>query len=126
MSGSKSLAFAAFTLAAGSTIGCSLPPKPLIVRCTTESNQIDVVDLDPKNGRATLLSVSPPLTGQVHVTPTEFEVVFQPGPGQTSRLLLKINRYTFRAAREAGAAAPDAGAAGPQTGVCERFRDKPL
>src|SRR5512145_2663518 len=104
MSGRKSLAFAALTLAAGGTIGCSMPPKPLIVRCTTESNLIDVVDLDPKNGRATLLSVSPPLTGQVHLTPTEYEVVFQPGPGQTSRLLLKINRYTFRAAREAGAA----------------------
>ena len=127
MRGRKSIVFAAFTLAAGCGIACSLPPKPLVIRCTTGSNQVDIVDLDPKRGQATLLSVSPPLSGRVHVSPTEYEVVFEPGPDRTSRLFLKINRYTFRAARDAGGPATDAAAAGSQTAaVCERYKDKPL
>ena len=123
----KSIAFAAFSVAAGCTIGCSMPPKPLIVSCATDGNQIDIVSLDPSQGQATLLSVSPPLSGQVHVSPTQYEIVFQPGPDRTARLLLRINRYTFRATRETGEPATAAGAAGSQTaGTCERYKAKPL
>jgi hypothetical protein len=123
----KTIAFAAFSVAAGCTIGCSMPAKPLIVSCTTDGNQIDIVSLDPSHGQATLLSVSPPLSGQVHVSPTQYEVVFQPGPEGTSRLLLKINRYSFRATRETGEPATAAGTHGSQTaGACERYKAKPL
>jgi hypothetical protein len=123
----KTIAFAAFSVAAGCTIGCSMPAKPLIVSCTTDGNQIDIVSLDPSHRQATLLSVSPPLSGQVHVSPTQYEVVFQPGPEGTSRLLLKINRYSFRATRETGEPATAAGTHGSQTaGACERYKAKPL
>jgi hypothetical protein len=123
----KTIAFAAFSVAAGCTIGCSMPAKPLIVSCTTDGNQIDIVSLDPSHGQATLLSVSPPLSGQVHVSPTQYEVVFQPGPEGTSRLLLKINRYSFRATRETREPATAAGTHGSQTaGACERYKAKPL
>jgi hypothetical protein len=123
----KTIAFAAFSVAAGCTIGCSMPAKPLLVSCTTDGNQIDIVSLDPSHGQATLLSVSPPLSGQVHVSPTQYEVVFQPGPEGTSRLLLKINRYSFRATRETGEPATAAGTHGSQTaGACERYKAKPL
>ena len=123
----KTIAFAAFSVAAGCTIGCSMPAKPLIVSCTTDGNQIDIVSLDPSHGHATLLSVSPPLSGQVHLSPTQYEVVFQAGPEGTSRLLLKINRYSFRATRETGEPATAAGTGGSQTaGACERYKAKPL
>jgi hypothetical protein len=122
----RSVACVAFAAAVG-TVGCSLPPKPLIVSCKTAGDQMDVVDLDPAGGHATLLSVSPALSGTVHASPTEFDVVFQPGPDKTPRLRLRINRYTFRATRETGEQATDAAAAGSQTvALCERFKAKPL
>jgi|SRR5688572_23393641 len=98
------------------------------VMCTTERDQIDVVRSDMHRGQATLLSVSPPLAGTARASPTEYEVLFQPGPEGASRLLLKINRYTFRATRERGPHAPE-GAAVPDsrsTGTCERYKAKPL
>ena len=123
----KSIAFAAFSVAAGCTIGCSMPAKPLIVSCTTDGNQIDIVSLDPSHGQATLLSVSPPLSGQVHVSPTQYEVVFQPGPEGTSRLLLKINRYTFRATRENWRTCDSRGRSRfADRRRCERYKAKPL
>ena len=123
----RGVAFVVFAAAVGGTVGCSLPPKPLIVSGKTDSNQLDVVDLDPAANRATLLSVSPALAGTVQASPTEFDVLFQPGPDKTPRLRLRINRYTFRAMREAGEPAADAGAAGsPTVATCERFKAKPL
>ena len=123
----KIIAFAAFSVAACCTIGCSMPAKPLIVSCATDGNQIDVVSLDPSQGQATLLSVSPPLSGQVHVSPTQYEIVFQPGPEGTSRLMLTINRYTFRATRGTGEPATAADTGGSRrAGTCERYKAKPL
>ena len=111
----------------GCLAGCTIA-KPLTVTCTCETGEIDVIGLDSKRGRATLLSVSPALTGSVKTSPTEYEVLFQPGPAGTPRLRLTINRYTFRATREPGAHAADSGAAGPSvsTGTCERYKAKPL
>jgi hypothetical protein len=74
-----------------------MPPKPVVVACTMEQEHMDVMRLDLRRGQATLLSVSPALTGTAHATPTEYEVLFQPGPDGASRLLIKINRDTFRA-----------------------------
>jgi hypothetical protein len=107
--------------------GCTVAP-PVTVTCTSEKDQIDIVGLHVSQGKATLLSVSPPLAGTVQASPTEYDVLFQPGPAGTPRLHLKINRYTFRMTREPGAHAADAGAAGPSvsTGTCERYRVKPL
>ena len=104
--------------------GCSMAPKPVVAKCTMDGDQIDVVSLDPARGQATLLSVSPPLAGTAHASPTEYEALFQPGPDGASRWLIKINRYTFRATREVGA---DGGVVVPQsTGTCERYKGKPL
>ena len=113
--------------AAGVSGGCQVQ-QPLMVSCTTDSNHIDVIGLDLRQGRATLLSVSPPLTGTAHASPTEYEVLFQPGPDGASRLLLKINRYTLRVTREPRprSAEPASVTAEPSTGTCDRYRGKPL
>jgi len=107
--------------------GCS-GPKPLVVACTMDKDHVDMVALDARTGHATLLSVSPALTGTVHATPTEYEAVFQPGPEGVARLVIKINRYTLRATREAGARSSETGAtmSGSMTGTCVRSKAKPL
>jgi len=114
-------------VAASSAAGCEAQ-KPLLVSCTTDANHIDVVGLDLRQQRATLLSVSPPLNGTAHASPTEYEVLFQPGPDGASRLLFKINRYTLRMTRELAPRATEGAtpASPPSTGVCERYRSKPL
>ena len=119
---------ASFVVAASSVCGCDTAPKPLVVTCTMEKDQIDVVRLDLARGQATLLSVSPALAGTAHASPTEYEVLFQPGPDGASQLLIKINRYSFRATRELGPQAGEpAATAGPRsTGTCERHKAKPL
>jgi hypothetical protein len=93
-----------------------------------EGDRIDVVRLELARGQATLLSVSPALAGTAHASPTEYEVLFQPGPDGASQLLIKINRYSFRATRELGPQAGEATATpGPRsTGRCERYRGSPL
>ena len=119
---------ASLVVAATSVAGCGMAPKPLVVACTMEKGQIDVVRLDLARGQATLLSVSPALAGTAHASPTEYEVVFQPGPDGASRLLIKINRYSFRATRELGPQVGEAAAIAAQrsTGTCERHRGRPL
>jgi hypothetical protein len=123
----KGFVLASLAVSASLT-GCNPAPKPLTVACTTEKDQIDVVRLDLRQGQATLLSVSPALTGKAAASPTEYEATFQPGPDGASRLVIKINRYTLRGTRElgtpAGAAAPAEGSR--STGICERFTAKPL
>ncbi len=123
-----SLVLASFVVAATCVAGCNAAPKPLVVACTMDKDQIDVVRLDLARGQATLLSVSPALAGTAHASPTEYEVLFQPGPDGASQLLIKINRYSFRATRELGPqAAEAAAAAGPRsTGRCERYKGRPL
>jgi hypothetical protein len=123
----RTTAMMGLVVAVGSASGCQVE-KPLLVSCTTDKDRVDVVGLDPLRGRATLLSVSPPLTGTAHASPTEYEVLFQPGPDGASRLLLKINRYTYRVTREEGAPAAQSGAGttGSSTGTCERYKAKPL
>jgi hypothetical protein len=122
------IVLASFVVAAGSVAGCGMAPKPLVVACTMEKDQIDVVRLDLARGQATLLSVSPALAGTAHATPTEYEVLFQPGPAGASRLLIKINRYSFRATRELGPQAGEAATTvGPRsTGTCQRYKGTPL
>jgi hypothetical protein len=117
----------ALVVAAGSAAGCEMQ-KPLLVSCTTDPDHIDVVSLDLRQQRATLLSVSPPLNGTAHGSPTEYEVLFQPGPDGAPRLLIKINRYTLRMTRELAprAAEGTAPTSPPSTGVCERYKTKPL
>ena len=113
---------------AACTAGCSMAPKPLMLKCTMEGDQIDVVSLDLARGQARLLSVAPPLTGTSHTTETEYEVMFQPGPEGAPRLHIKINRYSFRAMREPGrhgAGAADA-TGSHSTGTCERYKGRPL
>lgn len=88
-----SIVLASFVVAASCVAGCNTPPKPLFVACTMEKDQIDVVRLDLARGQATLLSVSPALPGTAHASPTEYEVLFRPGPDGASQLLIKINRY---------------------------------
>jgi hypothetical protein len=113
--------------AAGASGGCQVQ-QPLLVSCTTDASHVDVIGLDLRRGRATLLSVSPPLTGTAHASPTEYEVLFQPGPDGASRLLLKINRYTLRVTREPrprNAEPPQVTGESP-TGTCDRYRGKPL
>jgi hypothetical protein len=113
--------------AAGVSGGCQVQ-QPLLVSCTTDTTHVDVIGLDLRQGRATLLSVSPPLAGSAQASPTEYEVLFQPGPGGASRLLFKINRYTLRVTREQGPRSSETGTASsaPSTGTCERYRAKPL
>lgn len=106
--------------------GCTMAPKPLMVKCTMEGDQIDVVSLDLARGQARLLSVAPALTGTSHTTETEYEALFQPGPEGAPRLHIKINRYSFRATREPGRRDAAAGAASHSTGTCERYRGRPL
>jgi hypothetical protein len=108
--------------------GCTMAPKPVIVKCTMEGDQVDVVSLEPARGRATLLSVSPPLEGTSHATPSEYEASFQPGPEGAPRLHIKINRYTLRATREPGrhGGGAAAGTGSHSNGTCERFKGKPL
>jgi hypothetical protein len=118
---------AAVAVAAADTAACELGQKPLVVSCTTEADQIvDVVRLDVRHGHATLLSVSPPRTGSVHASPTEYDVTFEAGPDGTSRLRLRINRYTMRSTREAGAGGEAAAPVSAMPGHCERYRNKPL
>jgi hypothetical protein len=128
MSVRRSIVVASFVVAASCVAGCRTPPKPLTVACTMGQDQIDVVRIDLHQGQATLLSVSPALAGTAHASPTEFEVLFQPGPDGAPRLLIKINRYSFRATRELGPHTGETGAvAGSHsTGTCERYRAKPL
>ena len=111
-----------------SLAGCNPAPKPLTVACKTEKDQLDVVRLDLRQGQATLLSISPALTGTASASPTEYEATFQPGPDGASRLVIKINRYTLRGTRELGAPAGAAAATegSRSTGTCERFTAKPL
>ena len=97
-----------------------MAPKPLMVKCTMDGGQVDVVSLDLAQGRATLLSVSPALIGTSHTTPTEYEVQFEPGPEGAARLHIKINRYSLRATRES------ATGAGALSGTCARFTGRPL
>lgn len=122
------IVLASFVAAASSAAGCDTAPKPLVVACTMEKDQIDVVRLDLARGQATLLSVSPALPGTAQASPTEYEVVFRPGPNGASQLLIKINRYSFRATRELGPQAAEAAAIAGQrsTGTCERHKAKPL
>ena len=124
----ETMALASVLAAASCAAGCTMAPKPLVVKCSINGDLIDVVSLDIVRGQATLLSVSPPVTGSVRATPSEYEILFQPGPDGAPRLSLRINRYTFRAAREvgSGAAPATAGSASVSTGTCERYKDKPL
>lgn len=128
MSVRRSIVLVSLVVAASCVAGCSMAPKPLVVACTMEKDQIDVVRLDLGQGQATLLSVSPALAGTAHASPTEFEVLFQPGPEGATQLLIKINRYSFRATRELGPHVGETGAiAGSHlTGTCERYKAKPL
>lgn len=128
MSVRRSIVVASSVVAASCLAGCSTAPKPLVVACTMEQDQIDVVRLDLLRGQATLLSVSPALAGTAHASPTEFEVLFQPGPEGATQLLIKINRYSFRATRELGPHAGETGAVpdSRSTGTCERYKAKPL
>ena len=112
-------------VAATGTAGCEMQ-KSLLVSCTTDKDHIDVISLDLRQQRATLLSASPPLTGTAHATPTEYEVLFQPGPDGTSRLQLKINRYTRRVTRESGPRTAEAAVVAPSTGTCDPYKAKPL
>ena len=117
---------AAFAVAAADTAACEIGQKPVIVSCTTQPDQIvDVVRLNLRQGHATLLSVSPPRTGAVHASPTEYDVTFEGGPG-ASRLRLRINRYTMRSTREAGGGGEAAAPVSAMPGLCERYRPKPL
>jgi hypothetical protein len=122
------IVLASFVVAASCVAGCDTAPKPVVVACTMKKDQIDVVRLDLGRGQATLLSVSPALAGTARALPTEYEVLFQPGPDGASQLLIKINRYSFRATRELGPQAAEAAAvAGSRsTGICERYKGKPL
>ena len=122
-----SIVWASFVVAASCVAGCAAP-KPLDVACRMEKDQIDVVRLDLARGQATLLSVSPALAGTARASPTEYEVLFQPGPDGASKLLIRINRYSFRATRELGPQAAEAATvAGPRsTGTCERYKGRPL
>ena len=122
-----SIVWASFVVAASGGAGCAAP-KPLVVACTMEKDQIDVVRLDLARGQATLLSVSPALAGTAHASPTEYEVLFQPGPDGASQLLIKINRYSFRATRELKPQAAEAAVITDQrsTGTCDRQKAKPL
>ena len=128
MSVRGNIVLASVVVAASGAAGCNMAPQPLVVACTMEKDQIDVLRLDLRKGHATLLSVSPALAGTAHASPTEYEALFQPGPDGASRLVIKINRYTFRATRELGSHAAEAAAtAAPRsTGTCERFKAKPL
>ena len=85
-------------VATSSAAGCEAQ-KPLLVSCTTDANTLDVVGLDLRQQRATLLSVSPPLNGTAHRMTRELAP---------------------RATEGATPASP------PSTGVCERYRSKPL
>lgn len=120
-----SIVFASIVVAASCLAGCTAP-KPLDVACRMEKDQVDVLRLDLARGQATLLSVSPALAGTAHASATEYELVFQPGPDGASRLLIKINRYSFRATRELGPAEPAAVAGSRSTGTCERYKGRPL
>jgi hypothetical protein len=113
---------------AASAAGCTLPPKPLMVKCAMEGGQLDVVSLDLAAGRATLLSVAPPLAGTAQATQTEYDVLFQPGPEGSPRLHIRINRYSFRATREPGGHGSGAAQAtgSHATGTCERYQGRPL
>jgi hypothetical protein len=114
--------------AAAAASGCTMPPKPLMLKCAMEGEQVDVISLDLATGRATLLSVAPPLAGTAQATQTEYDVLFQPGPEGSPRLHIRINRYSFRATREPGR--HGAGAADTtgshSTGGCERYKGRPL
>jgi hypothetical protein len=114
--------------AAAALTACEAGQKPVMVACTTQPEQIlDVVRLNLRQGHATLLSVSPSRAGSVQVSPTEYDVTFEPGTDGAPRLRLRINRYTFRSTRQAGGGAGDAVATGSALiGVCERYRGKPL
>ena len=122
-----SIAALGLAVVASSAGGCQ-QQKLLLISCTTENDHIDVVGLDLLHQRAMLLSASPQLTGTAHGSPTEYEVLFEPGPAGAARLLLKINRYTHRVTRELGPRAAETapGTAAPSTGTCERYRAKPL
>jgi hypothetical protein len=96
-----------------------------MLKCTI-GDQIDVVSLDLATGRATLLSVAPPLTGTAQATQTEYEALFQPGPEGAPRLAIKINRYSFRARREPGPHGADAASGSHPAGTCERYKGRPL
>ena len=122
------IVLASLVALAASATGCTMAPKPLMLKCTSEGDQIDVVSLDLARGQARLLSVAPPLTGTSHATETEYEAMFQPGPEGARRLHLKINRYSFRATREPGRHSAGAAEAttSHSTGTCERYKGRPL
>ncbi|HSC26818.1 MAG TPA: hypothetical protein VLD67_06065 [Vicinamibacterales bacterium] len=117
---------AALAACAAATVGCELQ-QPLMLTCTTQPGEIvDVVRLSPQQGQATLLSVSPPRSGSVQVSPTAYDVTFEPGTDGAPRLRLTINRYTFRSTRQEGGGADAAATGSTLTGVCERYRGRPF
>lgn len=117
---------AAFAVGPAMAAACEAGQKPLIVACTTQPDQIvDVVRLNVREEHATLLSVSPPRTGFVRASPTEYDVTFEAGSG-FSRLRLRINRYTLRSTRETAGGGEAATPVAVMPGFCERYRTKPL
>ena len=126
MSVRDSIVLASFIVTASCAAGCTVAPKPLVVSCTMQGDQIDVISLDMNLGHATLLSVAPSLAGTARASPTEFEALFQPGPDGATRLLIKINRYSFRATRELGSQGAEGTAGLRSSGTCERYRGRPL
>ena len=86
---------------AASTAGGCQPQKLLLISCTTENDHIDVVGLDLLHQRAMLLSVSPQLTGTAHGSPTEYEVLFE--PGSSWRLAPAAQDQPVYLSRDAGA-----------------------
>lgn len=119
---------AAVAVGAAMAAACEAGQKPVMVVCTSQPDQVvDVVRLSVRQGQATLLSVSPPRTGSVQASPTEYDVIFEAGPDGTSRLRLRINRYSSRSTRETGGGGREATApASAMPGLCERYRNKPL
>ena len=49
----RSLVLATF-VGALSVAGCTMAPKPVIVKCTMEGDQIDVVSFEPARGRRSI------------------------------------------------------------------------
>ena len=105
------------------TSACEMAPKPISVACTTGNPAApatrDYVRLEAGKNRATLLSVSPPRSGSIGTTATEYDVQFPAADGAPA-LRLRINRFSLEFTRDAG----DGSAV--VRGACERFRERPI
>ena len=102
---------------------CEMAPKPVSLSCSTGNPALsmttDYLRMEPGKNRATLLSASPPRSGTVGSTETEYDVQF-PATQAAPALRLRINRYSLEFTRDAG----DGSAL--VRGTCERFRERPI